>query len=584
MFVLAAACSSGGGSEPLPPLEQQSSLGVVRADAPTEMAIQVPNPLDAEASVEEVAGVAGGPFAIGTLPATVASNGEATIPIVFTPPGPGDHEGEIRVRFVAPSSEREVVLKLFAQVETPTLSLLTPTLAFLPTLVGEERSLEIRAQNRSVRTPVQVTSIGALPGGFNAGFAPRTLIPGDTLRVLVTYEPMAPGDFDFQLDIAHDAGAPLRVRITARSETWIPEQIVDFGNVTLVNGETPWLEVNLPPHAISLSIEALAPSSAAPGLLGLEGPGGRIYENDQATGAYIWNPGYGGIFTATVPNTDRTDVQLVPGGGRYRFRLFVFDGSAGSFGVRAIVENRTGGVATSGRLDLNVFVADGLSIADPETDARLASVLTRMDDIFAQVGLGVGKASYYRLTDSSFDNVSGSEFEALLAQSSSASERRVNLFFVREALGGGVLGVAGGIAGPARNGTTASGVMVDYDFDTPTAVGQVAAHEVGHYLGLWHTAEQTPGPGAHDFIDDTLECPATGTDATCPTVGGGYLMHWQYFDSSLPEITPGQALVILGHPLVDPVSALAGLAQRRAPEEAFVVLPPGFCATCARTK
>ena len=97
------------------------------------------------------------------------------------------------------------------------------------------------------------------------------------------------------------------------------------------------------------------------------------------------------------------------------------------------------------------------------------------------------------------------------------------------------------------NGTTVSGVMSVYDGFSTGTIGLVAAHEIGHFLGLYHTVEQT---GGHDFVDDTAECQASGTSAACPTAGGGYLMHWQAVGGT--TITAGQGAVIRGHPLVEP--------------------------------
>jgi hypothetical protein len=171
--------------------------------------------------------------------------------------------------------------------------------------------------------------------------------------------------------------------------------------------------------------------------------------------------------------------------------------------------------------------------------------------------------------------VSSSEFPLLLAESGMASSVRANLFFVQTALGGGTLGVAAAVPGPKLNGTRLSGFMVDYDWAGDAAVGQVAAHELGHYLGLFHTAESD---GSHDIIDDTLECPGE-----CTSASGGYLMHWQYAASTMPVISAGEAHVILGHPLVGPAaSGLSALAQANAPAPVYVELPPGFCGSCAK--
>jgi hypothetical protein len=381
--------------------------------------------------------------------------------------------------------------------------------------------------------------------------------------------------FDFEIEIGNDVGPPLRVRVTADAEEQAQEVVTDFGTVPVSGGETGWLEIEVPADAISISIESIATSpSAWVGLLGLEGPGGKIYENSSSTGEFLWTPGFEGVFAATLPQNDSATLQLVPGGGTYRFRLFVWSGSASSLEVRAIVERRTGGAPGDSRVDLNVFLAPGLAITGPETDTKLQDVLSRLDDIFGQIGLAVGDVDFYQLSSTAYNSVSESEFPQLLGETSVASETRMNVFFVQTAIGGGVLGVAAALPGPKLNASPVSGVMVDYDWSNAAAVGQVTAHEIGHYLGLYHTAESDGQ--TWDIIEDTLECPGE-----CTSESGGYLMHWQYFGSTTPVITDGQAHVILAHPLVDPASPLAALAQRRTPAPAFVELPAGFCGTCA---
>jgi hypothetical protein len=579
-LLLVAACGGGGGGGggPLPALEQQQSFGIVRADAPTQLDVVIPNPFGEDAAAED-AGGAGGPFApaAGALPAAVPEGGALALRVVFTPPGAGAQAGEIRVRFVAGTREQEVVLRLLADVEVPAITLATPALAFPATIVGESSSLNIRVRNPNQFTPVRITSISAVPGEFRTTFLPRTILAGDAATFGVFYEPQAVDSFDFDIEIGNDVGSPLRVRVTAQAEPRGLEVVTDFGAVPVTGGETGWLEIDVPEDAISISIESVAPSATAVvGLLGFEGPGGKVYENDSFTGEFLWTQGFEGVFAATLPQNDSPTNQLVPGGGTYRFRLFLWSGSASTLDVRAIVESRVGGAPGASRIDLNVFLAPGLSITGPETDTKLQAVLSRVDDIFGEIGLGVGDVDYYQLSDTAYNSVSSSEFPQLLGETYVASETRMNVFFVQTALGGGTLGVAAALPGPKLNASAVSGVMVDFDWSDAAAVGQVTAHEIGHYLGLYHTAESD---GSHDIIADTLECPGQ-----CSSASGGYLMHWQYAGASIPIITDGQAHVILAHPLVDPASALSGLsalAQRRAPAEAWVELPGGFCATCA---
>jgi len=571
-----SACGGGGGGG-VPPL-QQVTFGIVRADAPTAVDVQVANPLAAAATVEELGG-AGGLFAPapGALPAIVPSGGLLTLRVVFTPDAPGARAGQIRLRFVAGREESEVVLKLDAIVETPMVSLLTPTLAFPTALIGEVMSRDIRVRNPNQFTPVDLTSIGVLPADFATDFQPGALLAGDTATIHVTYEPTAPNAFDFQIGLVNSLGAPLRVRVTARADTWLAEKTIDFGTVGFTQGSTTdWLEVEVPAVAISLSIEAVGSSSSTnAGLLGLEGPGGKIYETAQGTGPFVWDAAAEGVLAATLPSSDNPNAQLVPGGGTYRFRLYRASGGGTSFHVRAIIENRDGVPANEGQLDLNVFLVPILGITGPETDTKLQDVLTRVDDLLSQVNLHVGAVSYYQLNNTAYEDVSSTEFPKLLQESSVASETRANVFFVRSAFGTpGVLGIAGAIAAPKLNGTGVSGVLVDYDFGDATVVGLVAAHEIGHLLGLYHTTESD---GSFDIITDTLQCPAT---ANC----GNYLMFW---DTLGYLITPGQAHVILAHPLVDPLPALASLsalAQKKVPALEYVHLPAGFCGTCAKGK
>jgi hypothetical protein len=114
------------------------------------------------------------------------------------------------------------------------------------------------------------------------------------------------------------------------------------------------------------------------------------------------------------------------------------------------------------------------------------------------------------------------------------------------------------VPGPATLGGTArSGVAVTTtDLRADAAfVGQIAAHEAAHFLGLFHTTEQTPD-GGHDTIADTAECPAdaAGDDGEfsadeCPD--GDNLLFWAPSADAF-TLTGGQAYVLRHNLLVRP--------------------------------
>ncbi|HIJ83515.1 MAG TPA: hypothetical protein HPQ00_04835 [Magnetococcales bacterium] len=119
----------------------------------------------------------------------------------------------------------------------------------------------------------------------------------------------------------------------------------------------------------------------------------------------------------------------------------------------------------------------------------------------------------------------------------------VNIFFVDDFNDYGALGIAAAIPGSmglagGHNGILIGlaphrvGGVVDSNF-----MGETAAHEMGHFLGLFHTTESTGTP--HDPLQDTPECPSS-RDANksgileleeCAGLGAENLMFWTPFTS-----------------------------------------------------
>ena len=86
--------------------------------------------------------------------------------------------------------------------------------------------------------------------------------------------------------------------------------------------------------------------------------------------------------------------------------------------------------------------------------------------------------------------------------------------------------------------------------------GTTLAHELGHYLGLFHLSEIPKDgnpPHAHDPIDDTEECRETTTFGGCPDAFVRNVMTSTAWATSgaaaRRQLTEGQLRVLRRHPL-----------------------------------
>jgi hypothetical protein len=216
--------------------------------------------------------------------------------------------------------------------------------------------------------------------------------------------------------------------------------------------------------------------------------------------------------------------------------------------------------ADGGRLDLNVFYLGALNW-QPEGDrgpALLADALEIVDDILGQADIFVGELRQIAVPGElpalgtvfpDGDAAQGftvlqprfgvyMELPGLFRLSAGAANPAINLFFVQEieplAPGGEPEAQAGGIPGPlAMHGTGASGIAISTDMMAGNAemLGRTLAHEIAHYLGLFHTSEQNGA--VYEPLADTPECGLdqdAGEDglsvADCEGHGADNLMFW----------------------------------------------------------
>lgn len=255
----------------------------------------------------------------------------------------------------------------------------------------------------------------------------------------------------------------------------------------------------------------------------------------------------GGAFGAIAPNNPESQVEA----GLHTFTLFGYTPSpvvqgqgacgdnichfldqfqcqrdcgsspaSGAVTVRVHAKLAEGGLPATGVLDLNLHFtgAQGLTAESAKIDTTFQGYLAAMDTIYQTVGIRLGEVTY-RDIDASYKTIESldgadSDLQAMFALSE-GNPNAVNLFFVDELSAGAfggfgvILGIAGGIPGPPLvQGSPRSGVAIAIKpiQGMPAGIDTTMAHEVGHFLGLFHTSEQAffP-PQIHDPLPDTPE-------------------------------------------------------------------------------
>jgi hypothetical protein len=246
-----------------------------------------------------------------------------------------------------------------------------------------------------------------------------------------------------------------------------------------------------------------------------------------------------------------------------------------------------------------------LTAAGAPTDPDAQRFLGTLASLLAGGGLCLGQVTWYDLPDWAQTKwKAGLDLDAtscdaqlgqLLSLSQPVAGGQMNLFLVPELLAKPapgstsktvIVGIDGTIPGPGTfSGTVQSGAAVsaaNLRFAPARCAGglslscgadqtaYIAAHEAGHFLGLYHTTESTGD--AFDPLDDTFQCQCracltgalasqcgtasaevTGTtcaqsNTTCG--GGGNLMFWLLDSVSQGKLSPQQSDLMRSSPLV----------------------------------
>jgi len=204
---------------------------------------------------------------------------------------------------------------------------------------------------------------------------------------------------------------------------------------------------------------------------------------------------------------------------------------------------RTGNSPSNATISVQPFITGTIWSA-----GDISGALSVMKGIYLKNGVTLTIKNTITITETEYSAVSptftNTTTSALVKQGSSDA---VNIYFIEDYSGSGygMLGNAAGMPGSMGDVNSWNGVMASLTAHAAGTtldaqlLGETAAHEMGHQLGLFHTTEKEGT--VFDILSDTAECPnssqdndsnGTVTAEECDGFGGDNLMFWTSWSSS----------------------------------------------------
>ena len=357
-----------------------------------------------------------------------------------------------------------------------------------------------------------------------------------------------------QVDEVDVEGAPLLAEY-CESPVAAGVRVVDQGLLATERGVVH-AELDVPEGIVSFAVVAWTDDRVLLQPRSLVGPDDLVLIDEHGSGHIrVYDQEW--VVTVLVPNTDFEGARPSP--GRYGIDILARDPDGdrlidAEIHIRVLLKVRPGGVCTDGEITLNVHlvprVHGPLSSTNAAENPWMQDVLERLRYFFEdECAVRLGEVRYFDIDDRYATIGSEAEFHEMLASQTLDTPRAsANVFFVRDLSGVAewVAGVSGGLPGPpGLVGTVSSGVAVSPQEDADLT-GDVLAHELGHFLGLWHPTEMNGM--TQDPIRDTETCTFDPDDldsmARCRTIDN---IMFPVLTGIADELTEGQCFVVRGY-------------------------------------
>ena len=288
----------------------------------------------------------------------------------------------------------------------------------------------------------------------------------------------------------------------------------------------------VPSNGISFMLGTFMDNNSVVGFYSLTDPDGT---NILSSSSALYNYSSGrlggyGFASVLVPQTSNFSAKA----GTWTFKNYAND--------RVKLTIRTGSTPSVATINVQPYITGTTWSAND-----IASALTVMASIYDNNGITLSVKNTITISESQYATVSSSFIDATTSSLvSQGSEDTVNLFFVEDQPSGetAILGVSAGIPGSMSIASSWNGV-INYLSAHATGstlnsqvLGETVAHEMGHWLGLFHTTEAAGS--SFDPLSDTAQCPISldgDSDGKvyaeeCEGYGADNLMFWTTWSTS----------------------------------------------------